>query len=119
MTSESEDSDSLAKYEAANKITKLGGSFPYDESSPRRPINSVAFYNTKVTDAELVHLQGLAQLQTLFLTSTPVTDAGLEHLKGLTQLRTLDLGGTGVTAAGLEHFRGLCNSNTLTSIAPR
>ena len=107
VTSESEDSDSLAKYEAVNKITKLGGSFPYDESSPRRPIDSVAFYNTKVTDAELVHLQGLTQLRTLFLDDTGVTDAGMERLQGFTQLQKLGLSGTPVTDAGLEHLRGL------------
>ena len=46
---------------------------------------------TKVTDAGLVHLKGLAQLQSLDLMEHQVTDAGLEHLKGLTQLQSLDL----------------------------
>jgi len=34
-----------------------------------------------VTDAELVHLKGLTQLQTLYLMGTGVTDAGVNQLK--------------------------------------
>jgi hypothetical protein len=62
---------------------------------------------TMVSDAGLEHLKGLTQLQTLWLNGTKVSDAGLEHLKGLTQLQWLDLGGTNVTDAGLEHLKGL------------
>ena len=40
-----------------------------------------------MTDAGLVHLKGLTQLQWLDLAETKVTDAGLVHLKGLTQLQ--------------------------------
>jgi len=39
---------------------------------------------TQVTDAGLVHLEGLTSLESLGLWSTEVTDAGLEHVKGLT-----------------------------------
>ena len=53
-----------------------------------------------VTDAGLVHLKGLTDLQTLDLSETKATDAGLEHLKGLTELRTLDVSKTNVTYEG-------------------
>jgi hypothetical protein len=41
------------------------------------------------TDAGLVHLKGLTNLQDLNLHATAVTDVGLAHLKGLSQLRSL------------------------------
>jgi hypothetical protein len=41
---------------------------------------------TRVTDAGLEHLTGLAQLHELTLTDTQVTEAGLpRHLAGVTQ----------------------------------
>jgi hypothetical protein len=67
-----------------------------------------------LSDAELVHLEGLTKLETLDLTDTElVTDAGLVHLKGLTKLETLDLSGTATTDAGLVHLKGLTNLQTL------
>jgi hypothetical protein len=65
------------------------------------------FQKTRVTDAWLEHLKGVAQLQVLNLDGTQVTDAGLEQLSGLTQLRALNLDSTRVTDAGLKHLKGL------------
>ena len=62
---------------------------------------------TQVTDAGVVHLQGLTQLQRLSLGEAQVTDAGLVHLRGLTQLQDLSLYLTQVTDAGLVHLKGL------------
>ncbi|MGE0001095.1 MAG: P-loop NTPase fold protein [Fimbriimonadaceae bacterium] len=70
-------------------------------------------WETRVTDAGLEHLRGLAGLQTLDLSGTQVTDAGLEHLKGLAGLQTLFLADTQVTDAGLEHLRGLAGLQEL------
>jgi hypothetical protein len=67
----------------------------------------VDLHETGVSDAELEHLEGLDQLQTLRLYGTNVSDAGLEHLKGLNQLQTLELYDTNVGDAGLEHLKGL------------
>ena len=53
-----------------------------------------------ISDAGLVHLKGLAQLQSLDLQETHITDAGLGNLKGLTHLKTLRLGWTHVGDAG-------------------
>jgi hypothetical protein len=63
--------------------------------------------NTQITDAGLVHLQGLSQLQGLDLSGTKVTDAGLAHLQGLRKLEVLLLINTQVTDAGLMHLQGL------------
>ena len=60
-----------------------------------------------LSDAALVHLKGLTNLQTLNLHGTKITDAGLVHLKGLPNLQTLYLYGTQITAAGLVHLKGM------------
>ena len=76
-----------------------------------------------MTDAGLEHLNGLKQLQTLWLDHTQVTHAGLEHLKGLKQLQELLLGSTPVTDAGLgcSHgmmLRGECVATILVYVSP-
>jgi len=66
-----------------------------------------------VTDAGLLHLKGLAQLQTLNLGATAVTDAGLVHLKGLTNLQRIKLNKLPVTDAGLVNLKNLTNLQLL------
>ena len=61
---------------------------------------------TQVTDAGLVHLQGLKKLGGLILTDTQITDAGLVHLQRLESLSALRLDETKVTDAGLALFKG-------------
>ena len=68
---------------------------------------------TRITDAGLMHLEGLTNLTKLTLGNTPITDAGLVHLKGLTNLQTLSLYGTQITDAGLVHLEGLTNLQKL------
>jgi hypothetical protein len=63
--------------------------------------------DTPVTDAGLEHVGGLDQIQDLYLSRTKVTDAGLRHIRRLTRLQELRLVGTQVTDAGLEHLREL------------
>ena len=50
-------------------------------------LRELDLHRIEITDAGLVHLQGLTGLERLHLTSTPITDAGLVHLQGLTCLR--------------------------------
>ena len=66
-------------------------------------------YCTKITDAGLVHLKGLTNLEWLNLKlCRQITDAGLAHLKGLTKLTLLNLAGCDqITDAGLVHLKGL------------
>jgi len=93
-----------AKVRAAiAEIEKLGGKANYSYDAERDTFR--LFLDT--SDAGLVHLKGLANLNQLYLTSTQITDAGLVHLKGLTSLETLDLQGTQVTDAGMLHLKGL------------
>ena len=62
---------------------------------------------TLVTDASLVDLQELPRLRFLGLRRTQITDAGLSLLRGLVQLEWISLGATQITDAGLVHLRGL------------
>ncbi len=94
-----------AEKKATAAIKKLGGFVFFDEKKPGKPVISVDLSETKVTDAELVHLKELTELQTLDLALTKVTDAGLVYLKGLTKLQTLDLNRTKVTDAGVKKLQ--------------
>lgn len=62
---------------------------------------------TRVSNAGLVHLQGLAGLGYLNLSGTSVSSAGLVHLERLAGLKYLNLSGTNVSGDGLEHLQGL------------
>jgi Leucine-rich repeat (LRR) protein len=105
-SSPTNDSQAKAEYLVADvsPLEKLGAEIQQNEQGEVVEVN---LYGTKVTDAGLEHLKGLANLKTLFLADTQVTAAGLEHLKGLTKLRVLYLGDTQVTDAGLVHLKGL------------
>ncbi|HEV2969088.1 MAG TPA: hypothetical protein VGY55_03800 [Pirellulales bacterium] len=118
--------------EAVDAIVKLGGSVVYDYQIDRsgKPIPGaeppgpdwlrkllgenlfsevalVSLDGTKVTDAGLVYLRDLTQLETLYLISNNVTDEGLVNLEELRQLKELNLSGTRVGDAGLVHLKGL------------
>jgi hypothetical protein len=70
-------------------------------------LESLGLNGTRVTDDGLARLAGLVQLEELFLDGTHLTDAGLAHLQGMKQLRRLGLRGTRVTDAGLARLAGL------------
>lgn len=69
--------------------------------------------DTQVTDAALIQIAKLKNLQKLHLEQTKVTDAGLKQLKGLTNLEYLNLYGTAVTDAGLADLAELKNLKTV------
>ena len=77
-------------------------------------LQELGLNNTEVTDAGLVHLAGLTKLKRIDLSNPQVTDAGLAHLAGLTKLKWMDLSNTQVTDAGLVHLAGLAELYELT-----
>ena len=72
-----------------------------------RQAKSLFLSHSNVTDAGLVPFHEASRLQQLEFTLTQVTDVGLAHLQGLRQLQHLVLAGTKVTDAGLVHLEGL------------
>lgn len=57
---------------------------------------------TKVTDSGLRHIRGLANLESLGLSSSAVGDRGMGHIASLSKLERLALNETKITDAGLE-----------------
>ena len=112
---------------AVEVIEKLGGSVSYDPITPVRSatmrqilgdesfgdVSEVWLGDTQVTDAGLVHLADLTNLDTVVLYNTKVTNAGLVHLDGLQRLAFLALNNTQVTDAGLVHVAELKNLSFL------
>jgi Leucine-rich repeat (LRR) protein len=70
-------------------------------------LQKLSLQHTRVSDAGLVHLKYVRQLQELGLWETAVTDAGLAHVVQLSQLQELNLGGTKVTDAGIAQLKGM------------
>jgi hypothetical protein len=60
---------------------------------------------SRITDAGLIHIQNLTDLENLELTNTRVTDAAVQYLRRLTKLKYLDLQGTLVTADGIHELQ--------------
>ena len=69
--------------------------------------------DTEISDAALVQIAKLKNLQKLHLEQTNVTDAGLKNLKGLANLEYLNLYGTAITDAGLIELTGLKSLKTV------
>ncbi len=86
------------------QLEKLGAIIRVNEQDR---IILVDFSFASITDAGLVHLEGLTSLRQLVLRNAPITNAGLVHLERLTSLKILVLTGTPVTDAGLVHLKGL------------
>ena len=70
-----------------------------------RTSDDLNLYDTRVTDAGLKELKGLAGLRTLNLSGTDITDAGLKELRTLEGLGTLKLGRTRLTQVGVDELR--------------
>ena len=89
-------------------IEKLGGDVHYDGNSREKSVLAVSFFeNGRVVDSYLQHLQDLAGLVEVTLTSTRITDAGLKHLAGLKSLGSLSLTKTGITDEGLVWLKDM------------
>jgi hypothetical protein len=105
---------------AIEAIEKLGGNVGFDSKKPFRPtwlrslvgdntpgeVIEVAIHNPQFSDADLIHLTGLPELNYLYLNKTHVTDAGLARLVKLKKLKVLSLWRSKeVTDAGLTDLK--------------
>ncbi|NQU19976.1 MAG: hypothetical protein HQ567_01740 [Candidatus Nealsonbacteria bacterium] len=101
-----------ADKDAVAALKKLGAAVRLDDKGEVTLV-SFARSSARFTDADLVHLEGLSELKTLYLHGREITDRGLPHLKGLVELEELSLRGTGVTDAGLDHLNELAKLRRL------
>ena len=101
---------SIMEEQAIAAFKELGGRVEVDNNNSAVRLD---LKRTKITNADLVHLEALTKLQDLILFDTKITDAGMVHMIGLTNLRTLELSGTNITDAGLEYLKGLHNLQAL------
>ena len=69
--------------------------------------------DTQISDATMIQIAKLKNLQKLHLEETKVTDVGLKQLKGLANLEYLNLYGTAVTDVGLSELTGMKNLKTV------
>jgi hypothetical protein len=93
-----------------DRLKRLGARIQLND---RNQVVGVNLGERRITDVDLMHLQGLEHLQELDLTRTPVTSAGLVHLKDLKTLKKLFLTETKVDDAGITSLKGLKNLETL------
>ena len=63
--------------------------FPHSSCQPPSIMRHSCLKGPQVTDAVLEHLNGLTNLDRLWLYNTQITNTGLENLKGLTKLEKL------------------------------
>ncbi len=66
-----------------------------------------------LTDDELARMAGLAQLESLDLSSTPIGNAGVEHLAGCRGLRELNLSNTKIDDAAIARLATLVSLRSL------
>lgn len=80
-------------------------------------LEGLSMQRNKITDAGLAALAGHPKLKTLWIgnleTLSPISDAGVVHLATLPQLEELDLQYTRVTPAGLRPLQNLPNLKSL------
>jgi Leucine Rich repeat len=103
---------------ALAEVERLGGTIVRDLQRDGDPVVKVDLADRPVSNADIIALKGLTQLNHLVLRNTPITDAGLQHLIVTGKLRHLDLDRTPVTDTGLirvgqlTSLRGLCLAET-------
>jgi imidazolonepropionase-like amidohydrolase len=96
--------------QAAVEIEKLGGKVEFNAN---REVVKVDLHGTKITDADLRHLEKFTELESLDLRLTSIGDEGIAHLAGLRYLKFLNLFRTNLSDAGLANLRGMVNLETL------
>lgn len=95
----------------------LGVTFPFGEATDAalvhvgqlQQLQHLSIGGQNVTDAGIAHLGGLTSLTFVVLNSARLTDAGLAMLARNPRLEFLDLTATPITDAGLRHLHGLRN----------
>jgi len=103
----------LAEREAIFNIDKAGGEALVYETNQGKRLVEVKLQGNLIKDSEMVWMEKLADLDTLYLAGSEITDAGLGNLKSSKNLSILALSGTKITNKGLKHLQGLTALNHL------
>lgn len=90
--------------DALAALRELGGTIRTDDAGR---VVDVDLSGTKFTDADVLHLAVLVDLEQLSLRGTEISDSGLRQLTGLDKLQLLDVGKTRISDAGLQWLRQL------------
>ena len=93
--------------EAIVRIAELGGQTAPPSPTPEDMVLLVDLSSTQATDADLMLLGALPELQHLDLSGTRITNDGLKHIAVLKELSSLKLKKTSVTGPGLTHLKSL------------
>jgi hypothetical protein len=72
-------------------------------------LQALKLSSTSATDFGLTNLDRIKDLDALYLDGTRITDAGLAHIVNLPRLRSLGLRKTHVTDQGMTHLVGMSN----------
>ena len=82
-------------------------------------IRYISLARTRLTDAQVKYLVGVAGLEELNLEATDVSDAAMDSLAKIRTLRDLNLSFTGVSDRGIERLAPLVNLQRLNLAACR
>ena len=91
-----------ANADSVAALEKLGA---YVIRNEQDDVVQIQLQRTGITDALMVHLKRLTNLQSLYFRGPKFTNAGLVHLKGLTKLEVLSLFRTKITDAGVADLK--------------
>jgi hypothetical protein len=95
-----------AQEKAVARLEKLGGKVIRDDNQPGRPVIEVILLNSPVGEGDLACLKDLRHIRSLDLGGNRITDAGLVQLGALKELQELRLS-LGVSDARLGHLEEL------------
>jgi hypothetical protein len=95
---------------AVLEITQVGGHVQIDNTSLEKPVVRIDFEGPLLGNDGLArvrpYFESLPRLRHMRITSMAmISDADLVHLEGLTQLDTLELYGVGITESGVDRLR--------------
>lgn len=93
--------------EAALRFMELGATLGYSQGD-RGNVTLIAFSDyTDLSDEDLMRLDALPHLQTLWLNVSQVTDQGLSHLAAASRLREVHVNVRQITDLGIENLKRL------------
>jgi len=101
------DVERIAELSGNDSITVLAGVGAELDAEVAEDVTQLDASGLHFGDAEMRHVGRLKNLRTLYLDDTEITDAGMVYLKGLAELDVLALHGTNINGEGLANLSAL------------